>query len=675
MNVAEKHGHRTYFYKKANTVNYHSTTQNEISVFVTDYINDIYNHINLDKTRISIKSERNIVIKLDNKNRYLVADAADLGNERDCLVIMSLNDGRILYKKSRSDKNIIYLSYYYPIHDIIIPILIVTKRGISIELYNILNEQVHIINVIGLESLIEIADSTIKREGKNLHMTGEDIEEIQYAKVQEPRYRIGKVHDNTICVKSVYLLLSLELRLSKMYISDYKEQAYLYIFENFELNVAMDSNKVYCKLDLSKAYFEVVKAHYSEIAGRLVRELIDSTILTFFYDKHRDILFPYITRYEYPYEIPKDIGRIYLSAYMYNNDCYKIINNEHGVNIVTQDEELVPGLGKTSAIYRHENYLFVLRTNLLFQIDLIIIDTRRNLISIIESIVEEAIRISFMRDGSKTLNKNMLNCLLWFVYYLKKHNIFIFISNDHQYLLLVKADEIEKVFKDISMLKCGENLSADGLVEVYNILELILEAIDSYMGKIYKKIGFYMIEHYIDAKSDKLYLLVKYIVGRKKYICLLEAEIINNILNFNILYTQNDKIAYSKIENLGIKNSYINNKFMAKLSISGYENTFVKDLDMLHTNSGTFVSIRYNRKSPRIDELVKSYSEHANGYITCSLASQYHYRDLIIFKYECKHKNRIYRNQFQTIDDYNDYNLILVDFAVVRKMNVTNAGL
>jgi hypothetical protein len=399
-------------------------------------------------------------------------------------------------------------------------------------MYNILSEQVHGINLIGLESLIEIADITIKREGKNLHMTGEDIEEIQYAKVQEPRYRIGKVHNNTICFKSVYLLLSLELKVSKMYMSDYVEQAYFYIFENFELNVAIDSNKVYCKLDLSKAYFEVVKAHYSEIAGRLVRELIDSTILTFFYDKHRDILFPYMTRYEYPYEIPKDAGQIYLSTYMYYNDCYKIINNEHGVNIVTQDAELVPSLGKTSAIYRHENYLFVLRTNLLFQIDLIIIDIRRNLISIIESIVEEAIGISFMRDGSKTLNKNMLNCLLWFVYYLKKHNIFIFISNNHQYLLLVKADEIEKLFKDISMLKCGENPSEEGLVEFYNILELIIEAIDSYMGKIYKKIGFYMIEHYIDTKSDKLYLLVKYIVGKKKYICLLEAENYKQYIEF-----------------------------------------------------------------------------------------------------------------------------------------------
>jgi hypothetical protein len=225
------------------------------------------------------------------------------------------------------------------------------------------------------------------------------------------------------------------------------------------------------------------------------------------------------------------------------------------------------------------------------------------------------------------------------------------------------------------MLECGENSSADELVKIYNILELIVEAIESYMGKIYKKISFYMIEHHIDAKSDKLYLLVKYIVGRKKYICLLETEIIDSVLNLKILYIQNDKIAYSKIEKLGIKNSYINNKFITKLSVSGYGNTFIKDLDMLYTNNGTFVSIRYNRKSPRIDEFVKSYYKHPNGYIACSLASQYHYGDLIIFKYECKHKNRIYRNQFQTTTDYDDYNFILVDFAVVRKMNATNAGL
>jgi len=51
MNVAEKHGHRTYFYKKANTLNYYSTSQNEVYVFVTDYINDIYKPIDLDKAR------------------------------------------------------------------------------------------------------------------------------------------------------------------------------------------------------------------------------------------------------------------------------------------------------------------------------------------------------------------------------------------------------------------------------------------------------------------------------------------------------------------------------------------------------------------------------------------------------------------------------------------------
>ncbi len=671
MNVAEKHGYRTYFYKKANTLNYYSASQNELSVFMIDYVNDIYNPINLDSTRISIKGERNIVIGLDNKNWYLVADEADLKEEKNCLVIMSLNDDRILYKKSRSDKNIIYLSYYYPIHDIIIPILIVTKHGISIELYNILNEQVHSINLIGLETLIKLADIAIEKEGKNMNISGEDIEAIQYAKVETPRYKVRTNQNNIIGIKSVYISLSLEVKISKTHIIDYKEQPYLYIFEYLQITVDTDSNKIYCELDLSKAYFMVDKAHYSETNGRLVKDPWNSTILTFFYKNHRDIVFPFVSRYKYPYEIPNDTAHIYLSTYMYGNGCYKIIHNEHGVNIVAQDEELLPSLEKTSAIYRHGNYLFVLRTDLLCQIDLIIIDTRRNLISI----TEEDIKIRFTGDGGKTLDKNMLNCLLWFVYYLKKHNRFIFISNDHQYLLLVEADEIEKLFKDISMLECGENPSTNGLVKVYNILELIIEAIESYMGKIYKNIGFYMIEHHIDAKSDKLYLLVKYIVGRKKYICLLETEIIDSVLNIKILYIQNDKIAYSKIENLGIKNSYINNKFMAKISISGYDNTFVKDLDMLHTNSGTFVSIRYNRKSPRIDELIKSYSEHANGYITCSLASQYHYRDLIIFKYECKHKNRIYRNQFQTIDDYNDYNLILMDFAVVRKMNVTNAGL
>ncbi len=670
MNVAEKHGYRTYFYKKANTLNYYSASKNEISVFVTDYINNIYKPVNLDKTRIIVKSERNIVIGLNNKNWYLVAEEVGLENEKNCLAIISLNDGRILYRKSRLDKNIIYLSYYYPIHDIIVPILMVTKHGISIELYNILNEQVYNINLINLKALRELADIAIKREYKNIDMTSEDIEAIQYAKVQEPRYRICTDQNKIMCINSVYVSLSLELKLSKSYTVDYKEQNYLYVFENLQINVYADNNKIYCNIDLSKAYFAMHKAHYSEIEERIVRDLWDSTILVFFYDKHIDLVSPYMNKYEYHYEIPKDKEHIYLSTYMYGNKCYKIINNERGINIATQDDELVSGLEKISAIYRHRNYLFVLRNDLIGHIDLIVIDTRRKLIRVIE----EDIKISFTGEGGKTLHKNMLNFLLWFVYYLKKHNSFIFISNNHQYLLIVKADKAEKLFKDISILECGENSLADGLVKVYNMLELITKAIESHMGKSYKKIGFYMIEHYIDDKSDKLYLLVKYIVGSKKYISLLEAEIIDNILNFNILYTQNDKIVYSKIEKLGIKNSYINNKFMTKLSISDHNDKFVKDLDMLYTNNGTFVSIRYNRKSPRIDELIKSYYGHTNGHITCSLASQYHYGDLIIFKYQCKHKNRIYRNQFQTIDGYNDYNLILVDFAVVRKMNTTNVN-
>ena len=667
MNIAEKHGNRTYFYRKANALNYHSTSQNEIAVFVTDYINDIYNPINLNKTKISIKSERNIVIGVDNKNWYLIAEEADLENEKNFLII-SLNDGKILYKKNRSDKDIIYFAYYYPIYDVIIPILIVTKYGISVEMYNILSEQVYNIKLIDLESLRNIADTTIKREGKNVDTKGEDIEAIQYAKVEEPRYRICMNESNLMCFNSIYVLLSLELKIPKTYTIDYKEKTYLYIFEHLQIIIGIDSNKLYCKFDLSRAHFRIAKAHYDKIQGRPVEDQWDSTILAFFYDKSRDIMLPYAVRHEYPYEIPKDTGRIYLSIYMYGNDCYKIINNEHGVNIVTQNEELIPSLRKISAIYHHKNYLFVLRTDLLGQIDLIIIETKHKLISI----TEEDIKISFTGDGGKTLHKNMLNFILWFFYYLKKHNSFIFISNDHQYLLLVKADEIEKVLRDISRIECGENSSADGLVKVYNILELILEAIESYMERIYKKISFYMIEHHIDVKSDKLYLLVKYIVGKKKYICLLEMEIIDNELNFKILYMHNEKITYSNIEKIGIKNSYINNKFMNKLSILGHNNTFIKDLDILYTNNGAFVSIKYNRKSPRIDELIKSYYGHTNEYITCGLASQYHYGNLIIFKYECKHKKRIYRNQFQTIEDYNDYNLILVDFAVVLKMNVTN---
>jgi len=467
MNVAEKHGHRTYFYKKANTLNYYSTSQNEVYVFVTDYINDIYKPIDLDKARISIRSKRNIVIGLNKKNWYLVAEEADLGNEKNCLAIIDLNADRISYKKSRLNKNIIYLSYYYPIYDVIIPILIVTKYGVIIELYNILNEQVHSVNLIGLESLIEIVDITIKREGKNVDITGEDMEAIQYVEVQEPRYRICTGQSDIMCIDSFYIFLSLEVKPSKTYKIDYKEQSYLFVFKNLQINVGADGHKVYCSIDWGKAYFEIVKAHYGEIEGKLVEDLWDSTILAISYDRHRDIVSPYTARHEYHHEIPKDTGRIYLSTYMYGNDCYKIINNEHGVNIVAQDEELVPGLAKTSAIYRHKNYLFVLRTDLLGQIDLIIIDTRRKLISI----TEEDIKISFTGDGGKTLHKNMLNFLLWFVYYLKKHNSFIFISNNYQYLLLVEADEIEKVFKDISMVKCREKPSADGLVKVYNIAD------------------------------------------------------------------------------------------------------------------------------------------------------------------------------------------------------------
>jgi len=572
----------------------------------------------------------------------------------------------------------IYLTYYYPIHDVIVPILMITKHGIFIELYNILNEQVYSINLIDLKALREIADITIKKENKNVNMTGEDIEAIQYAKVQEPRYRFCTDQNKLMCVNGVYVLLSLELKLSKSYIVDYKEQNYIYTFENLPINVYADSNKLYCNLNLSKAYFEIHRAHYSEIEERIVKDLWDSTILAFFYDKHRDLVLPYMNKYEYPYEIPKNKECIYLSTYMYDNKCYKIINNERGINIATQDSELVSGLEKTSAIYRHKNYLFILRNDLIGHIDLIIIDTRRKLIGVIE----EDIEISFTGKGGKTLEMNMLNCLLWFVCYYKKHNSLIFISNNYRYLLLVRADEIEKAFKDASMDECGENLTLDGIVKIYDALDLIFVAIESYMGKMYKQIikrellyKFYILGHYLDAKADKLYLLVKYATGRWKYICLLEMEIIDNTPHFNVLYIRNEKTARISIGEPKIKNNYINGKFIAKLSMSGLNNKFMEDLDILYTDSGTFVSIRYNRESPRIDELVKSYYGHASGHITCSLLSQYHYGDLIIFKYECKHRNRIYRNQFQTTTYYDDYNLVLVDFAVVRKMNITNMGI
>jgi hypothetical protein len=669
MNVAEKHGYRTYFYKKANTLNYYSTSKNEMLVLVTDYLNNIYKTVNLDKTGIIVKSERNIVIGLNSKNWYLVAEEADLGNEKNCLVITSLNDGRILYRKSRSDKNMIYLNYYYPIHDVIVPILMVTKHGISIELYNILNEQVYSTNLIDLKALRELADIAIKIEGKNVDMTGEDVEAIQHAKVQEPRYRVCTEQNKLMCLNNVYVSLSLELKLSKSYIVDYKEQNYLYTFENLQINVYTDSNKVYCKLDLSKAYFEIHKAHYSETAERIVKDTWDSTILAFFYDKNRDLMLPYMNKYEYPYEIHKDKGCIYLSTYIYGNKCYKIINNERGVNIAIRDNELVSGIEKTSTIYKQKDYLFVLRNDLIGHIDLIIIDTIRKLICVIE----EDIKISFTGEGGKTLEMNMLNCLLWFVYYYKKYNSFIFISNNYRYLLLVRADEIEKAFNDVSVHECGENLALDGIVRIYDILDLIFIAIESYAGKMYKQMIFYILGHYLDAEADKLCLLVKYVTGRERRICLLELAIIDNTPHFNVLYINNEKAARINIGKTRIKNNYINDKFMAKLSMSGRNNKFMKDLDMLYTGNGTFVSIRYNRESPRIDELVKSYYGYLNGYITCSLASQYHYGDLVIFKYECKHKKRIYRNQFQTTEDYNDYNFVLVNFVIVKRMSTTNA--
>jgi len=668
MNIVKKQDYKTYFYKKIDTINYYRTSQNEIGIFVADYIKDIYKPINLDKTKIIVKSDYNIVIGVNNENWYLVTEQSDLEEQENCLVIINLKDSKILYAKSRLDKNILYLSYYYPIYDVIIPILVVTKQEVLIDLYNILSGQVYSVSLINLESLRELADAAIKRVGRNVSMNGKDIEAIQYARVYEARYRTCTERGDALHVESAYISFDLEVKLSRSYIVDYREQMYLYIFENLKINISTDEGKIYCNMDLGEARFSIDRAHYDEISKRIVKNLSGSTILIDFYNEHRDVVILYETRYEYPYEIPKNAAYTYLSIYMYGNNCYKIINNRHGINIVAKNQEFVTNTEKTNALYRYENYLFILRTDLICQTNLVIIDIKRKLISI----VEENIKISSTVGNLDILIKNRLNCILWSIYYSKKHNSFIFISNNYQYLLLVKADEIEKVLNDISMHECESILSVGKIVKVYDIVDLVVEAIQRYVGKINKKVSIYTLGHHIDAQSDRLYLLVKYIAGRKKYICLLEVKIINSNLNLKILYIHNDKSIYSNIKRIGIKNNYINDRFITKLSISGHNNTFIKDLDMLYTDNGTFVSIRYNRKSTRIDELVKSYYGHTNGYITCSLASQYHYGDLIIFRYECKHKNRIYRNQFQTTDRHNNYGIVLVDFAIVRSMNTTN---
>jgi len=649
----------TYFYPKNNIINYYKKSDSESIIPVYDFEHNTCHIFKSRADKYSITGENSLLIKTEDGKYYVV-------NKDKNLVIFNESDSKTLYELDVSDK--LYCEYFNPIANVVVPVLYVTKNGIGVALCNLANDEVrtisweleHINKLINVIMAADIAYYRIKGDDNvklkhikriSNRILGIDDGSSIIGKIVDKLTNINKEYDSIIegakyeaervglkpfkriekfVVRDIYYMYDTnEYRVS--YLKGIRVEVDIIEFKSLVLNIKIElrGRRIICCLDLENGKFEKVHDHYI-YCNRLFKDY------EFLVEK---------------YELERTIMNNYLSNFMFENDCYYVRSDSCGLTYMKKGE-YYEDVCKLSAIYPYKNYWIIINNRRSSRRrKLAIIDTKRNLMSV----------WAVPREVNES--QYCINFYTLFHYYITNQDKLIFISIHLDCISIIDGAEIEQFFntKELSECKNEEYRNIIEIVKCYNVDDLAKQAISKKHEVVNSLSDIKAITHYMDKKSDNLYIIARYKIDKEIYIGLFVLEISENNVKLSLLYDKIEKGYHkNKFEN---KASYI--RAIEKMDFYGLQEGDIDDtkkmmnLDLMY-RYGYISSIKYNRRSLTFRALYRQYFDYN---IKCA-NKKVHYTPykLIVIDYQCEDRDKI-------ISD-NSFLLLLTELSVVRKMHV-----
>ncbi len=269
-----------------------------------------------------------------------------------------------------------------------------------------------------------------------------------------------------------------------------------------------------------------------------------------------------------------------------------------------------------------------------------------------------------------------------FYYYITKSDKIIFLSPDLDCISIIDGKKIEKIFDEKDNLACKEEKYRDitELVQCFKVQDLLLKAIYREYKKKNSIYGINPMTHYMDNKSDKLYIIANYEIQkinnkRTRPISffafgLFVLSISNNEAELILTY---DKIIGGRQMRFNIfGNDKKDIKYVEKMALYSMHEIFgnmvqtIMSLDITYiydySKGGAYLkSYKHNRQSLFFKKF------HGNHVIESYCTAD----DLLIVNYKREDQdNKSSTKNGNNETAFSKFCLLLTDICIVRKMPI-----
>jgi hypothetical protein len=477
----------TYFYTKNNLAYYYRKQRYENCFIIPDLLKGNYEVVDVKKLNYRIEGTKNIkpktlLIKTADGMFYIISDNV-IGDEGEKFVmILNLSNKQMLYKKSQNDN--IYINWFYPIANVIVPILRVTSEGLYFDLVNLLNGRTNTIgcDLYCVSQMIKELINKSKNSNSDLIDTAKNISHFYFKSVSY-EYQIYK--DNISYAKSI----SVEFAFGVY------GQAYSYSVYNAFLVIELADKAISLYFSFNNSHIGIYKS------GKPIKYL-DGLNNRFMLQRHH---------------FDSKIKNIKLHDQLYVDDCYQIYQDEDGFKIAGRNKHL-GGYDIKASVYSYRHYkIFVFSLS----------DERKR--------YDVPSWQEWTGDGIAIIDTKHRKTLVWtykshmdghclqypsigHYYYSSKSQKLIFLSSNSSCFSVINARKIDKAFDLFfkqQQLGCQEqsNIIANELAESYDVIPMVIDEV----ARRYKIPSAFMsyseikiMSNYIDKNSDILYIAANY---------------------------------------------------------------------------------------------------------------------------------------------------------------------
>jgi hypothetical protein len=579
MQCAKNNGFVTYFYTKNNLASYYREYGKNNHFIIPDLLKDSYEIVSISESGYRIESgkdneEKTTLAKTADGILYLISNNMTDTNGEKFVMILNLNNKRTLYKKRQKEN--IYIKWFYPIANVVVPVLRITADGLFVDLVNLLNDRIDTISC-NLECISQLIKELINEYDESNRYISDTVSlrNIYNFNLESISYEYQAYEGNNYYTKHIVIKFRL--------IAD--GQVYWYKMNDVSLDIKLVDKAIslYLVFDNSMVMIYNFNKPISSIAISEKKFSLQK------------------------YQFDNKIISIKLSNQLYVNECYMIYQDKDGFRISVKDIQL-GGMGVNASVYSYKNYkIFVFA---------LLSKYRRYEPLSLEKCTTDGIAIIDTKHNKILvwLYKSTLdwNCMQYSLigshYYSSDAQKLVFLSKSSDCFSVINTRGIDTAFDNIvkqQQPECQDksNRYVHELMKIFRMENMITDGIqqEHKTNMVYYNIQ--IIGSYIDKNFDILYITATYDIDDTKYIGLFMWPIYDDNVRLRLIYYKdvNSKLLYHKpIKSLPTTIYRTITSNMLKRELNNRNTNWV-DLHLGYDmDKHIFIDIKNNRSSSKI---------------------------------------------------------------------------